>query len=139
MPSFGAKSRERLATCHAQLQDVCNEAIKHFDFSVTCGTRDKSAQNQAFAQGKSQKRWPDSKHNSMPSLAVDVVPWDSINRRALWGASNYEMIQIGRLVQVMLDAAVTVGVTIEAGGDWARFNDPFHFQLTNTPATIPNT
>ena len=75
MPSFGKTSRSKLETCAQEIQDVLNEAIKHYDFSVIDGHRDMERQNVYFNEGKSQVRWPNSRHNSYPSQAVDIIPY----------------------------------------------------------------
>jgi len=75
MPHFGKTSRKRLATCHEDLQLVFNEVIKHFDCTIVCGHRGEADQNDAFERGNSKLRFPQSKHNQWPSLAVDAVPW----------------------------------------------------------------
>ena len=75
MPSFGAESKRHLATLDPQLQRLMNEAIKHVDFSITCGFRNKADQDKAFAEGYSKVKWPDGMHNKNPSRAVDVAPY----------------------------------------------------------------
>ena len=74
MPYFGRLSTQRLSTCDERLQDICNEAIKVYDFSVLCGHRDEIEQKKLFREGKSKLEYPHSKHNSIPSLAVDIAP-----------------------------------------------------------------
>ena len=39
MAKFGRKSRERLETCHEDLQDLFNEVVRFFDCSVLEGHR----------------------------------------------------------------------------------------------------
>ena len=84
MPSFGKKSKERLDTCDPQIQLVLEEAIKHYDFSVLEGHRTEEKQQEYFESGASKVQYPNSKHNSFPAMAVDVVPypidWDNLQR-----------------------------------------------------------
>ena len=84
MPTFSKRSSKELGTCHYLLQDLMNRAIKETDFTVICGFRDKAQQEKAFAEGRSRAKWGQSKHNSWPSMAVDVVPypidWDDVDR-----------------------------------------------------------
>ncbi|KKM82716.1 hypothetical protein LCGC14_1316750, partial [marine sediment metagenome] len=40
-----------------------DEAIQVMDFTIVCGFRNKRAQEKAFDEGKSEKHWPNSKHN----------------------------------------------------------------------------
>lgn len=75
MPSFGKKSREKLKQLDPRLQAVLVEAIKYFDFTIICGHRTKDAQMEAFNSGASHVKWPNSKHNTKPSIAVDLAPW----------------------------------------------------------------
>lgn len=120
MPTFSKRSLDNLAQCDARLQKVAHEAIKHFDFVVTCGHRGKTAQNEAFAKGNSKLKWPDSLHNKKPSLAFDAAPypidWADVKRFDRMGA-------------VMKAAAKTVGVKIVWGGDWKSFKDRPHFEV----------
>ena len=75
MPSFGKKSSDNLGTVHPLLQELCNRVIEHKDITILIGHRTKEKQDAAFLAGKSSKTWPNSKHNSEPSRAVDVSPW----------------------------------------------------------------
>lgn len=75
MAKFSSTSQEKLLTCHPDLQKVFKEVIKTFDCTILVGHRDQQAQDKAFAEGKSKKSWPDSKHNTTPSRAVDVAPF----------------------------------------------------------------
>lgn len=81
---FGQKSLDRLSECHEDLQKIAHELIKEMDVTVLCGFRGKEEQEQAFIQGKSKLRWPHSKHNKKPSLAMDIVPypvdWNDMRR-----------------------------------------------------------
>jgi len=79
MPSFGERSMRHYNTLHPDLQLVLSEAIKYVDFSIICGHRDKQEQNLAFQQGRSKLRFPQSKHNSYPSDAVDIVPYPNLD------------------------------------------------------------
>ena len=75
MARFGRRSRTRLATCDKQLQKLFNEVVKYFDCSVLVGFRGENEQNAAYSSGNSKIKWPDGKHNSKPSFAVDVAPY----------------------------------------------------------------
>ena len=117
MPYFGRLSTQRLSTCDERLQDICNEAIKVYDFSVLCGHRDEIEQKKLFREGKSKLEYPHSKHNSIPSLAVDIAPypliWDDFGRFKF-------------LAGVMFAIAHSKGIRLRWGGDWDGdfdFND----------------
>lgn len=75
MPSFSSISKSRLNSCHQDLQVIFNYVINHFDCSVVCGHRGQESQNKAYDDEYSKVRFPGSKHNFIPSMAVDVVPW----------------------------------------------------------------
>lgn len=71
---YSEKSTERIRELHKDLQIILGEAIKHIDITVVQGFRDEMAQNTAFNCGYSKVKWPNSKHNKMPSHAVDIIP-----------------------------------------------------------------
>jgi hypothetical protein len=106
---FGKSSQERLETCDPRLQEILNVAIEYIDFSVLCGTRDKAAQDKAVADGASKVNYPNSKHNSTPSVAVDVAPypidWDDVKRFA-------------HLQGILRGIAMAKGIPIRSGIDW---------------------
>ena len=128
MPSFSQTSKDRLATCDARLQQVFNEVVKYFDCTVLCGHRNQADQDAAFASGKSQKKWPNGNHNSMPSKAADVMPfpidWNDRERMTLFAG-------------FVLGIAQGMGIDIRWGGDWNEntqvkdnsFDDLVHFEV----------
>jgi hypothetical protein len=127
---FGKTSKERLETCHPLLQEILNEAIKYVDFSVLCGERGEAEQEAAVESGASKLNYPDSKHNSSPSLAVDVAPypidWDDIKRFAF-------------LQGILIGIAMQKGIKVRSGVDWDsdgditdhKFMDWPHLELVN--------
>ena len=127
MPSFSRVSLARLATCDSRLQSVCHAAIERIDFTVLCGFRNERDQNDAFERGFSKVKWPNGRHNKMPSQAVDLAPypinWSDIDR-------------FKALAMVMLDEAKALGVKLRWGGDFNRnglsddkFGDMPHFEI----------
>ena len=120
MPSFSKRSTDNLATCHRDLQKVAHEAIKHFDFTVICGHRGKAEQQKAFREKKSKLQWPLSRHNKLPSLAMDCVP-HPLN----W----QDKASFDKMGAVMKEAAKKVGVKIKWGGDFRDWYDGPHFQI----------
>lgn len=121
MPHFGNQSREKLDTCDKEIQDVLNEAIKHYDFSVIWGHRSQVDQDRAYEQGNSQLRWPQSKHNKTPSRAVDVVPYP--------GGFDNDDKEFYLMATHILRAAALLGVDLRWGGHWRNFKDLAHFEL----------
>jgi len=120
MPSFSKRSIDNLDSCHPDLRKVAHEAIKHFDFTVICGHRGKAEQNKAFAEGKSKLKWPDSKHNKTPSMAMDCVP-----HPLDWSDTQ----SFHAMAKVMKAAAKKLGVTMRWGGDFKNFFDGPHFEV----------
>jgi len=121
MPHFGRSSKERLETCDPRIQEIMNELIKIYDCSIMCGHRPKEDQMAAFNEGRSKVTWPNSKHNSLPSRAVDVVPfpvdWDDLSR-------FYYMAGLIKGI------AHQKGYKIRWGRDWDSDND-FNDQTFN--------
>lgn len=109
MPTFGKQSQVNLATCHPDLQRLMNEAIKHVDFSITCGHRGQAEQDKAFAEGKSKLKWPNGEHNKLPSCAVDVAPYP-LN----WNDTEAFTLLSG----VILGIAKMINIKIRLGADW---------------------
>ncbi len=124
MPKFGEKSKEKLETCHQDLQKLFNEVIKYFDCCVICGHRTEEEQDEAFKNGHSNVEYPNSKHNQKPSLAVDVVPypidWKDTNR-------FYLFVGFVRGIAAMLD------IPIRCGGDWDGDLETSDQKLTDLP------
>ena len=134
MPQFSKTSKTRLKTCHQDLQTIFNYVVKYFDCTVICGTRSKEEQEAAFDNGFSKVHFPNSKHNSMPSIAVDVIPypieWWNIKRMKYF--AGYVM-GIAR----MLKDYGAISHELVSGLDWdadtvlkdTTFVDHPHFQL----------
>lgn len=135
MPRFSTESFSKLATCHPDLQALFYEVIKYFDCTILEGYRDQAAQELAFKEGNSKLNWPDSKHNTKPSLAVDASPWpiewQNINRFYWFAgyvmATAEQLKQQGKIIH-----------SIRYGGDWNRnfditddkgLKDLVHFEL----------
>lgn len=109
MPSFSKRSLDNLNTAHPDLQKLFNEVIKYRDITILCGHRGKEEQDAAFAAKQSKLKYPNSKHNKIPSLAVDVAPYP-IN----WSDIN----GFKELASFVLQKAKELGISIRWGGDW---------------------
>lgn len=122
---LGERSRRELSTCHPRLQELIEEVDrrlsvrKRLDLTVLCGYRGELAQNQAYRDGNSKLRWPDSKHNTLPSRAVDVAPYPID-----WKDPEMFMLLAGYILAV----ADEMGIDIEIGGLW-KWRDRPHIQL----------
>ena len=131
VPSFGEKSLEHLHTCDTRLITLCKIVIPHYDFSVLEGFRTDERQEDLLRQGKTTKGAGESRHNTSPSLAVDIAPypidWENPKRFYL-------------LAGFMFHAAAGIGVEIRWGGDWdsdwdhkdQKFHDLPHFEVVVT-------
>jgi|SRR5215475_8958813 len=75
MPKFSQDSFSKLVTCHHDLQALFYEVIKYFDCSIMQGYRNEVNQEADYNAGKTKLRYPDSKHNLSPAMAVDVTPY----------------------------------------------------------------
>ena len=120
MPSFSARSLERLMSCHPDLIKLFQAVIKEIDCSVICGHRNQKDQDEAVRHGFSKTPWPKSMHNKIPSLAVDVIPypvsWDDIE-------------SFTALSNIVLAKAKELGIEIEWGGTFKSIMDRPHYQL----------
>lgn len=134
MPKFSARSAAALQTCHADLQKIFAEVIVHFDCTVIQGHRTEQEQNAAFRAGKSKLQYPQSKHNSSPSMAADVVPypidWNDTDRMRYFAG-------FVKGVAALLYRQGVITHQVRWGGDWDRdtelkdnrFQDLPHFEL----------
>ena len=130
MPTFGTKSKQVLSELHPKLQEILTEAIRYRDFSLIEGFRSEERQNQLFAEGKSKLKFPHSRHNLNPSIAVDIWPYprpdwqdmEAWRRFAEWLRGFAE----GRFNLTLING-------LDWDGDWdtedKSFNDAPHFEL----------
>lgn len=133
---LGVSSNRELDTCHPKLQRVMREvdrrlARRHvFDFKVVCGHRGQKEQEEAVAAKRSTKHWPDSKHNQLPSVAVDLAPYPT---------EYSDEPAFARLAGYVLAVADDMGIELRWGGDWnangrtsdERLVDLPHFELSD--------
>ena len=132
MPKFGKRSREALKSCDNRLQAVFNEVIKTVDCSVLEGHRGQARQDKFYEEGKSKVKYPDGRHNRLPSRAIDCVPypidWNDRERFTLFAG-------------YVLGVADQLGIKLRWGGDWDKdfqvndnkFDDFPHFELLDVP------
>jgi peptidoglycan L-alanyl-D-glutamate endopeptidase CwlK len=131
MPEFSITSKNRLATCHPDLQRLFNAVIEEVDCSIIEGHREEERQNRFFLEGRSRVKWPNGKHNKVPSEAVDAgqyIPGKGI---------SWDRNQCCYFAGMVKGKALELGIKIRWGGDWdndndindQRFNDLVHFEL----------
>ena len=134
MPHFSKSSKRHLAQCHPDLITLFNVVIKTFDCKVICGRRGKTAQNNAFINGFSKVKYPNSKHNSDPSMAADVIPypidWEDLARMKFFAGYVLGVAQ-RLLVEGLITHQVISGLDWDADTELkdTTFKDHPHFQL----------
>lgn len=94
--------------------------IEVVDCSIITGHREQAAQDAAVFSGKSRTPWPMSKHNSIPSRAVDVAPYPLD-----WS----DIPAFHALNDVVQDAAQDLGIKIRWGGTFTHLKDYDHWEL----------
>ena len=109
MPSFGKRSTERLDSCHVDLVRLFETVVRNYDCTILQGHRGEKPQNAAFDAGNSKLRYPDGKHNKLPSMAVDVAPWP------LDWSNEGRFKHFAGFVQ---GVAAEMGLDLRWGGDW---------------------
>ena len=151
MPKFGQKSYSRLSTCEQSIQTILMEVVKHYDIMIVEGNRTAERQNHHWSKGRRLQNGADkekrfswevvnkakivtykdgyeqkSKHQSFPSVAVDVVPWPS-----QWTDKNkmIELRGIIKYIQAKLFEEGRISKLLDNGADlWDGFDMP-HFQI----------
>jgi hypothetical protein len=124
MFKFSRSSLAKLETCHPDLIRLMEAAIKSspMDFSIICGYRGEEEQKRAHDDGKSFLKFPESKHNKKPSMAVDIAPypidWDNIKRFI-------------KLSEHIKQTAKDLNISIWYGGDWKSLKDSPHYELVS--------
>jgi peptidoglycan L-alanyl-D-glutamate endopeptidase CwlK len=131
---LGRTSLARLATCHELLQTLVRRTSARLDAagldcSVLCGHRTQAEQDAAVASGASKLRWPRSKHNQTPSLAVDLAPY--VKGRVSWDWPDYHRMSmhVRAVWAEMVEEGLTTGWALTWGGDWTTFKDGPHWEL----------
>lgn len=139
---YGRTSKRHLETLEPRLRKLFVDllALDIVDITLISGRRGEEEQNRLFREGKSQLRFPESRHNGDPdgpldaqgiplSLAVDAAPypidWNDRERATLFSG-------------LVLGFAEARGLKLRWGGDWNRnfevednvFDDLHHFELT---------
>lgn len=124
---FSRLSLNRLDTCDPVLQALMIKALKDkrcpCDFTIVSGHRGKEEQNKAYRNGYSKLKFPQSKHNSRPSKAVDICPY--VNGKLDWKSiTNFK-----NLGNHILTIAKENDISVTWGGNWKKFKDYPHYEL----------
>ena len=120
--SYSFTSKTKLETCHPDLQTLFFYVSLNYENTIVCGHRGEQEQNEAFASGASQLKYPNSKHNSFPSNAVDAVPYE-INHLD-WGKlqSSFFAGYVKGIAEILFRMSI-ISHKIRCGLDWDNDND----------------
>ena len=103
------------------MEDVLQET----DITILCGHRNEADQNKAYAEGNSKAKWPQSPHNKLPSMAVDVAPypidWQNSER-------FYKLRDVVIRCWNNIPISDRAGWELVWGGDWKTLHDLPHWQ-----------
>lgn len=124
MPKLSKASLKILSQADPRLQRLCEELIKYTDFKVVCSYRNRDEQTTAYTTGKSKLAWPNSKHNSLPSKAIDIYPYPiDVNNRD----------RFIFLMGMALVIAKQLNINIRFGCDWNGNHDPADERFSDLP------
>lgn len=138
MPKFDHDSANKIQSCDDRLIDIFKEIIKIYDFKVVCGYRREEDQNAAYKAGTSKEPWPKSKHNTLPSLAIDILPRClEIDGKIDWRDEKAFAKACGEIAELVFTEADKQKVHIRWGGDFRMDGsktttdswDKMHFEL----------
>ena len=115
---LGNRSKDNLSGVHEDLVAVVEKAIEitEKDFTVIEGLRDIERQKELVATGKSTTL--NSRH--LDGHAVDIAPWPI----------SWDWDEFYPIADAMKQAAKELNVDLQWGGDWKKFPDAPHWQLS---------
>lgn len=148
MYRFSKTSQRRLDTCHTDLQIIMEIALanSNMDFGISEGYRSPKRQMELYASGRTRPGpiltnvdgvKTIGKHNSAPSLAVDIFAWT--NGGVSWEEKDlcYLAGIITAVANMLLDQD-RISHKLRWGGNWdgdgtiindQKFKDLPHFEL----------
>jgi peptidoglycan LD-endopeptidase CwlK len=122
-----------LASAHPMLQRLVEDVNRIVPTRVLEAHRSEARQALAFKKGNSKTLW--GKHNTMPSLAVDMLPEVALDKNGSvrWNDRDDFTLFAG----FVLGRAQALGIPLRWGGDWDgdydtndnSFDDLVHFEL----------
>jgi peptidoglycan L-alanyl-D-glutamate endopeptidase CwlK len=144
MPTYSTNSMSKLYTCDERIITIFEEVIKFWDNKVLYGFRGEAEQNALYDAGKSKVRFPNGKHNSYPSKAIDVAPygvWGPGRPEIVWPVPGTETFSKDLAAWYyfsgfVLGIATAKGIKLRHGADWngnrqindQTFDDLAHFE-----------
>lgn len=135
MPSFGKKSLEERKFLCKDLRLLVDEVIKYYDFSIICGHRDKTEQEEAYSNGNSKAHFGQSAHNYNPSFAVDVYPYPVPKKQGKIDDNSKEW---DKMIYAFKSVANKMGIEITCGIDWKSLKDKPHIEIKNWQKIVQN-
>lgn len=125
MYKWGTNSRKILDTCHPIIRATFTEALSLglVDITASEGFRHRERQNDLFERGKSKVSWPDSRHNSMPSEAIDAYPFVNGKVSYDWNHCIFLAGIIQSVSKRMFQTQVLDG-WLRWGGNWDMDGEP---------------
>lgn len=126
---FGKRSQGHIDQLPTDLQLLLQVCIRTspIDFSITDSYRNKTVQNAAFEANASQVKWPDSKHNTNPSLAfhADPAPIKYPSNMPTEKEARKAYARYHILATHIRAEAVRLKIPLVWGGDWKGSWDLF--------------
>jgi len=115
-----ARSEKNLRGVYPPLAHTCRVVNEYYPIIVLVGRRGREEQEEAFRTGKSKVRYPNSKHNANPSLAVDIVP-NPIPHR--WGKHWKDRVFFYEAAAIFRYEAARRNMVLRIGNDWDMDRD----------------
>ena len=141
MFKFSRVSTNRLSNCHKDLKKLMVKSLELsiIDFGISCGYRSIEEQQEIYQQGRTKPggivTYVDgvkkkSKHNELPSLAVDIYAY--VNGKAVWDKEH--LYYLGGVIMTcarQLDIQVRWGANFNQNQNLKdeNFYDLPHFEL----------
>ncbi|QDP62934.1 MAG: hypothetical protein Unbinned5081contig1002_39 [Prokaryotic dsDNA virus sp.] len=124
MYSYGNQSKLLLTQARQELQIVFFKAIEIVDIKILQSHRDKETQDEYYRTGRSKVEYPLSKHNRLPSHAIDWAPWPIPES---WGERDpKEKARYYYIAGILMAIGNENNIRLRWGGDWdgdTHFND----------------
>lgn len=135
MPTYSKQSIDKLSQVDHRLISIFSRIIKYYDHTILTGHRTQAEQNAHYDANRSKVRWPNSKHNSLPSKAIDAAPYPIPDK---WGEAHWkDKVRFYEFAAIVRYEAIREGINLRWGGDWDgdgdykdnNFDDLVHFEL----------
>jgi len=111
---------EKLIHAHPTIREWFHQVKDAYQtIHTSCVYRDEVAQMEAFQEGRSHVKWPNSKHNQMPSLAIDLFEITPD------GVAKFDPVMMTKINGHF-------GAALRWGGDFEKLKDFVHFEIKNS-------